>query len=108
MADYTYEQLKHMKVDELREIASGLDHEAVEGHTQLNKDHLVPALCTALGIEAHEHHEVVGIDKSKIKAEIRNLKKARLTALEAKDKAELMKVRRRIHRLKHELRSHMT
>ena len=107
MADYTYEQLKHMKVDELREIAAGLEHEAVKGHTQLNKDHLIPALCEALGIEAHEHHEVVGIDKTKIKAEIKELKVARTAALEGKDSAGLKIVRKKIHRLKRELRSHM-
>ena len=40
---YTYEQLKHMTVAELREIAKGTDGEIVQGYTQLNKEHLVGA-----------------------------------------------------------------
>ena len=60
MADYTYEELKEKTVAELREIAKGLDHEATTGYSQLNKAHLLPAVCTALGIVAHEHHQVVG------------------------------------------------
>ena len=51
MADYTYEQMKHLTVDELREIAAGLEDDAVKGYTQLNKDHLIPVLCKALGID---------------------------------------------------------
>ncbi len=41
-------------------FATGLDHEAVKDYTQLNKEHLTPAVCAALGIDAHEHHHVVG------------------------------------------------
>jgi len=44
---HTYEELKKKKVAELREIAKGLEHEAVKGYTQLNKDHLLKALCKA-------------------------------------------------------------
>ena len=72
---HTYEELKKMTVEELREIAAGLDHEAVQGYTQTNKEHLLPALCTALGIEARAHHEVKGVDKAKIKGRIKELKK---------------------------------
>ena len=57
---FTYEQLKHTKISALREIAADLDHEAVQGYTQFRKDQLIHALCTALGIDAHEHHEVKG------------------------------------------------
>jgi hypothetical protein len=64
----TYEELKHKTVAELREIASGLTHEAVRGYSQLNKEHLLPALCTALGIDTREHHQAVGIDKPALKA----------------------------------------
>ena len=53
----TYEELKHMTVADLRDLAKDLDHEAVEGYTQLNKDHLIPALCKAYGIDTHEHHD---------------------------------------------------
>jgi hypothetical protein len=96
---YTYEQLKHMTLADLREIAKGSDHEAVQGYTQLNKEHLIGALAKALGIQ-HEHHDVVGIDKSSIKARIRQLKTQREAALAAHDSAQLKVVRRTIHRLK--------
>ena len=96
---YTYEQLKHMTVAELREIAKGDDKEVVQGYTQLNKEHLVTALAKALGIQ-HEHHEVVGVDKAAIKSRIRELKQKREAAIAAHDHAELKVVRRTIHRLK--------
>jgi hypothetical protein len=96
---YTYEQLKHMTLADLREIAKGSDHEAVQGYTQLNKDHLIVALAKALGIQ-HTHHDVIGIDKSSIKARIRELKTQRGAALAAHDHAQLKVVRRTIHRLK--------
>ena len=96
---YTFEELKHKTLAELREIAKGTDHEAVQGYTQLNKEHLVVALSKALGIQ-HEHHEVVGIDKSGIKSRIRELKTQRAAALAAHDHAQLKVVRRTIHRLK--------
>ena len=97
--DFTYEQLKHKTVAELREIAKGIEHEAVQGYTQLNKEHLIVALAKALGIK-HEHHDVVGVDKAQIKARIRELKVKRSAALEAHDHAQLKSVRRAIHRLK--------
>ena len=96
---YSYEQLKHKTLTELRDIAKDIDQEAVQGYTQLNKDHLIIALAKALGIQ-HEHHNVVGIDKSSIKARIRELKTQRAAALEAHDNAQLKVVRRTIHRLK--------
>ena len=101
---YTFKELKHMKVAELREIAAGLDDEEVKGYTQLNKDHLLEALCKALHIEMHEHHEVVGIDKASIKKKIRELKKVRQQALESKDKEKLIKTRKQIKTLKNDLR----
>jgi len=96
---YTFEELKHKTLAELREIAKGSDHEAVQGYTQLNKEHLVVALSRALGIQ-HEHHDVVGIDKSSIKARIRELKTQRAAAVTAHDHAQLKVLRRTIHRLK--------
>ena len=101
---YTYVELHGMTVAQLREIASELDHEAVEGYTQLNKEHLLPKLCEALGIEAHEHHEALGIDKAPIKAKIRELKADRQAAIDAKDKAQLRTIRREIHLLKRQIR----
>ncbi len=97
--EYTFEQLKHKTVAELREIAKGNEHEALQGYTQLNKDHLLVALSKALGIQ-HEHHDVVGVDKAAIKARIREVKKKRDEALSARDRAQLKIARRTIHRLK--------
>lgn len=99
---YTYEELKHKTLAELRDIAKGMQHEAVQGYTQLNKEHLVGALAKALGIQ-HTHHDVVGIDKSSIKARIRNLKTERAAAINAHDSAKLKVVRRTIHRLKRQI-----
>lgn len=96
---YTYEQLKHMTVAELRDIAKGIEHDAVQGYTQLNKDHLITAIANALGIQ-HEHHDVVGVDKAAIKARIREMKGKRNEALAARDHAQLKIARRTIHRLK--------
>jgi hypothetical protein len=104
---HTYEELSKMTVAQLRDIAKDLDHEAVQGATQMNKEHLLPALCKALGIDAHAHHAVVGIDKPAIKAKIRQLKSQRDQAVEGGDHARLHRVRRRIHRLKRRIRRHM-
>ena len=105
--EHTFEELKHKTVAELREIASGIEHEAVKGYTQLNKEHLLAAICTALNVDMHVHHEVVGIDKTAIKAKIKELKKKRDEAMEAHDHAQLRTVRLKIHRLKRTLRRAM-
>ena len=105
--DYSYEQLHGMTVAQLREIASGIEHEAVAGYTQLNKDHLLPKLCEALGIEAHEHHEVVGIDKRPIKAQLKKLKAERLEAIDAKDSSRLKSIRKEKKLLKRRLKRAM-
>ncbi|MGH7564553.1 MAG: hypothetical protein ACREK5_09030 [Gemmatimonadota bacterium] len=101
---YTYEELHNKTVAELREIAAGIEDERLQGHTQMHKEEILPLLCQVLGIETHAHHEVVGVDKSKLKSEIRELKARRDAALEARDADELRRVRRRIHRLKGRLR----
>ena len=72
MADYDFHELKHTKVADLRDVASKLDP-PVEGYSQLNKDHLIEAICKQLGIEMHERHEVQGLDKEPIKRQIREL-----------------------------------
>ena len=38
---FTYHELKEKNVADLREIAKGIEHEAVQGYTQLNKEHLL-------------------------------------------------------------------
>ena len=103
---HTYEELSKMTVAQLRDIAKDLDHEAVQGATQMNKEHLLPALCKALGIEAHALHHVEGLDKPAIKAKIRQLKSQRDEAIKAHDHARLHRVRRRVHRLKRRIRQH--
>jgi hypothetical protein len=100
---YTHNELKHKTLAELRDIAKDIDHEAVQGFTQLNKDHLVVAICKALNIDIHEHHEVVGIDKAAIKGRIKELKKKRDAAIEAHNHTELKRARRSIHRLKRQI-----
>jgi hypothetical protein len=97
---HTFEELKAKTLIELRDIAKDIDHEAVQGWSQMNKDHLLPALCKALHIDTHVHHHVVGIDKSTIKAKLRQLKGERDKALEAHDHARLHAIRRQMHTLK--------
>jgi len=100
---HTYEDLKGKTVAELREIA----RDTVQGASQMNKDHLLPVLCKALGIDTREHHEVRGIDKATIKAQIRTLKSERDRALDTHDHMRLKTIRRQLHKLTHQIRAHM-
>lgn len=102
--DYTFKDLKHTTLVELKKIAEGIEHEAVKGYTQMNKDHLLKAICTALNIEMHEHHEVVGIDKTSIKTKIKELKKKRDQIIKEHDHNKLKAVRKDIKKLKNQLR----
>jgi DNA polymerase III epsilon subunit-like protein len=105
---HTYEELKRKTIAELRDIAKGVENqEAVQGFSQLNKEHLLPALCKALGIDTHGHHHVEGIDKAAIKAKMYELKKKRDSALEAHDGDTLKSLRRQIHRLNRQIRAHV-
>lgn len=104
---HTYEELKGKTVEQLREIAEGVDHEAVKGFSQMNKDHLLPALCTALGIDAHVHHHAEGIDKPAIKVRMKELKGQRAAAVEAHDHDRLKNVRRQLHHLNRQIRAHL-
>jgi hypothetical protein len=97
---YTYDELKHLTVGQLRDIAHNIEHEAVQGYTQLNKDHLIAAICKALSIDTFTHHHVVGIDKSLVKAQLRALRKQRDEALTAHDHKQLKEIRREMHHLK--------
>ena len=103
----TYEDLKKKTVAELRDLAKGLTHEAVQGYTQMNKEHLVPALCKALGIEHAHHHVETGFDKSKIKVRMRMLRAECDNALEAHDSVKLKAIRSELHALNHRIRAHM-
>jgi len=102
--DYTYEKLSVMTAVQLRELGHSLKHPDLEGIATIHKDKRLPMLCKALGIEAHPHHQAVGIDKTKIKQEIRALKRERDSALEAKDLAKVRDLREKVHDLKHLLR----
>ena len=105
---YTHHELKAKTIQELRDIAKGVENQdAVQGYSQINKDHLLPTLCQALGVPVHEHHDVVGIDKPAIKAKMRELKKQRDAALEAHDPDALRNVRRHLHRLNRQIRAHV-
>lgn len=104
---HTYEDLKKKTVAQLREIAASIEHEAVKGYTQLNKEHLLEAICKALNIDMHGHHEVVGIDKTALKGKVRVLKKKRDEAYAAHDLKQLKMYRRQIHGLKRKIRKAM-
>lgn len=108
VAAYTFHELKEKTIEDLREIAKGAENqEAVKGYSQMNKQHLLPALCKALGIDTREHHGVVGIDKPAIKAKMRELKKQRDAAAEAHDAGKLKSIRRHLHSLNRQIRAHV-
>jgi hypothetical protein len=103
---YTYEELHHKTLAELRDIAKDITHDAVQGYTQMNKEHLVPALCQALGIDMHAHHHAAsGFDKSNTKARMRTLRAQRAKAIEQGDAEALHDVRRQLHALNHRIRA---
>ena len=55
---YTYHDLKQKTVQELRDIAKDVQHDAVQGYSQMNKDHLLPALGKHDGLTdsiVHQH-----------------------------------------------------
>ena len=104
---HTFEELKSKTIEDLRDIAKGLDNEAVKGFSQMNKAHLLPALCKALGLDTYVHHHVEGIDKSSIKARIKALKKQRDVALEKHDEQLLKTTRRQLHHFNRQIRAHM-
>ncbi len=103
---HTYDELKGKTVDDLREIAKGLEHEAVKGYTQMNKEHLLPALCKALGIDYHKHphHAAVGIDKAKLKARMHAIRGEKEKAIAGADRKKLKALRREYHRLNRRIR----
>jgi uncharacterized ferredoxin-like protein len=103
---HTYHELKEKTLQDLRAIAATIQHDAVKGASQMNKDHLLPALCKALGIDTHEHAVVVGIDKAVLKAKMHQLQKERDAAIDAHDAEALKNIRRQLHHLNHRIRSH--
>ena len=106
MTTYTYPDLKAKQLEELKEIAAGLEP-PVQGYTQMNKDHLIQAICKQLNIDMHAHREVKGIDKVAVKAKIKEWQKKRDEALAAHDRKSLKVALGHIHSFKHQLRKSM-
>ena len=96
---FTLEELKKKTVAQLREIAKASDHDELKGYSTMHKHELLRALSKSLNI-SHEHHEVVGLNKAAIKAQIKELKHKRDEAVGVHDSTRLKEVRRKIHRLK--------
>jgi hypothetical protein len=73
----------------------------------MNKEHLLPAICHALGIDSHTHHQAEsGFDKVKVKARMRELRRQRDEAMEGGDWQRLHALRREWHTLNHRIRGH--
>ena len=104
---YTYNELKGKTIAELRDIAKDVTHDTVQGYSQMNKDHLLPALCKALGVSMHEHHVVGNFDKGALKARMKKLRSERAAALDSGDQKKLKAVRRHLHALNHQIRAHV-
>jgi len=102
---HSYEELRKMTVAQLRDMAKGVQHDAVQGYTQMNKDHLLPALCKAFGIDAHEHHPAHSDIKFVARQKMRELRTKRDEALQTHDHESLKLIRREYHHLNHRLRA---
>ena len=63
MTDYKFEDLSKQTVAQLRKIAEGVEHEALQDPAKMPKGELLAALCQALGIEAGESPEESVQDK---------------------------------------------
>ncbi|MCF6290554.1 MAG: hypothetical protein L3J03_06130 [Desulfobacterales bacterium] len=98
--EVTYGELRKKTVAELREMAKGIEHDAIRGYTQLNKEKLLQALCTALGIEAHKKKVARGGKSGTLRARIRAVKVERDAALAERDSSRLKQVRKQLRRLK--------
>jgi len=102
---HTYDELHKMTVVQLRKVAEEQgDHDELHGYKTMHKHEILPALCKVLHIEAHEHHDVIGINKTAAKSQIQKLKLKRDAAIEAHDSAELKAIRHKIKRLKRKIR----
>lgn len=101
---HTYEELKNMTVAQLREIAQTVQSDAVQGYSTMHKDHLLPALCKALGIEAHAHHVAALAEKTAVKQKIKALKAKRDEMAGTHDYKRLAPIRQEIRALKRKLR----
>lgn len=98
--EYSFEQLKKMTVAQMRDIAKGIESDEVKGYTQLNKEHLLMALCRALKIDIHPHKKKAAASKGNVKTKIRALKARRDEALQKADKAAFRSILQELRRLK--------
>jgi hypothetical protein len=87
-------------VVELREMAAKA---GIEGVSAMKKEKLVDLLATKLNIDRHAHGPL-GINKAAVKKKIREIKAARDTAITSHDHKALKEARRKVHRLKREIR----
>lgn len=98
-----FHELQKTRIADLRNLAKEKCPE-VKGVIGLKKEQLVDLLAERLGLEKPHAHIQAGLGKRAIKAQIRNLKAARLDALEQHDHDALKTARRAIHRRKRHLR----
>ncbi len=70
MTEYTFEDLSKQTVTQLRKIAVGVEHEALQDPAKMPKEELLAALCQALGIEAGESPEETVQDKEPAAQEV--------------------------------------
>ena len=93
-----------------RQITAAREQQVVDAtlHTKPPRATHLPVVCQALGIDAHEHHHVVGgFDKSATKAKMRSLKAKLQAELDAHDHGKVKALRRQLHRLNHQVRAHV-
>ncbi len=97
-----YQELSKNTVSKLRELVK--EHlPDLKGVSGMKKEALVEALAEKLGV-ARPHQAGASLDKGALKAEIKKLKGARRSAIEAKDAAKMKDTREKLHRLRRQLR----
>ncbi len=95
--------LEKLTVIKLREEAAKF--EDVKGASGMKKDQLIDLLCEKLDIHRPKK-QIVGIDKSVLKAHLRDLKAKKLQAEANHDGEALADIRRRIKTYKRSIRRH--
>jgi hypothetical protein len=100
--DVDWHELNKHRVADLRDMMKK-NAPQIQGVLSWKKEQLVAEVAQLLGIEK-PHKVIEGIDKTAVKARIKKQRELRLAALEAKDSAQLKRARRKIHRLKRQLR----
>jgi len=96
-----YRELSKLTVVKLRELAH--QYEDIKGAIGMHKEDLIDILCEKMSIDKPRHVVKKGVGRRKVKAEIRQLKKARDEAIANKDRKALQRVRRKLHGKKRRL-----